>query len=116
MPKGMSTACIHHPAVEAVAHCHQCSTPVCGRCVVAGPTGKFCSFECREKHEQFMNNAKGCDVSGKQGGGFSRAVRKLAGYLVFLAAVLFCLGLLCTMYEVPVLSDLTRTVRGMIGI
>ncbi len=116
MPKGKFTACIHHPAVEAIAHCHQCSTPVCGRCVVAGPTGRFCSFECREKHEQFVEKARDCDVNGKQGGRFSRAVRKLFGYLVFLAAVLFCLGILCTMYEVPLLSEWTRAVRGIIGI
>jgi hypothetical protein len=115
MPRALATGCIHHPAVEAVAHCHQCSTPVCGACVVAGPTGKFCSFGCREKHEQFMKNAQDCDISRKPGGGFSRAVRKLAGYLVFLAALLFCLGILGAIYEVPVLSDLTRTVRGMIG-
>ena len=116
MPKALATGCIHHPAVEAVAHCHQCSTPVCGACVVAGPTGKFCSFECSEKYGKFMKNAQDCDLARKPGGGFSRAVRVLIGRLVFLAAVLFCLGLAGARYEVPVLSDLTRAVRGMLGI
>jgi len=116
MPKALATGCIHHPAVEAVAHCHQCSKPVCGACVVAGPTGKFCSFECQDRHAQFMKNAQGCELKGKPGGGFSRVVRRLMGQLVFLAVALACLGILCTMFEVPVLSDWTRTVRGMIGL
>ena len=116
MPKALATGCIHHPAVEAVAHCHQCSKPVCGACVVIGPTGRFCSFECQEKHEQFMKKAQSCDLGRQPRGGFGRAMRSLAGRLVFLAVALACLGILCTMFEVPVLSEWTRTVRGMIGL
>jgi hypothetical protein len=84
--------------------------------VVAGPTGKFCSFDCRDRHEQFMKNAQGGNLGRTPGTGFSRAVRKLIGQLVFLAVALFSLGILGTMREVPVLSDLTRAVRDMIGL
>ena len=51
----------------------------------------------------------------KRGGGFSRSLRKLAGRLVVLAAALFVLGVVCSMFEVPVLSGLTRMVRGFDG-
>lgn len=115
MPQGMPTGCINHPGVEAVARCRQCSTPVCNACVVGGPTGRFCSFECREKHEKFVKDAQGCELGKKRGGGFSRSLRSLVSSAVVLGAVLLALGVVCTIFEVPVLSGLTRTVRGMIG-
>ncbi len=115
MPKGMFTGCIHHPAVVAVAHCHQCAKPVCGGCVVVGPTGKFCSSECRDKHERFMKNAQGRDLVGNPGGGFLHVVRKAVGRVVALAVLLFALGVIGTFFEVPMLSEWTRTLRGMIG-
>ena len=115
MPKGMFTGCIHHPSVEAIVHCRQCATPVCGACMVPGPTGRFCSIECREKNEIFIKKAQDCDVVKKRGGGFSHGIVKLAGRVVVLLATAFALGVAGTVFEIPGLSDLTRTVRGMIG-
>ncbi len=115
MPQGMPTGCINHPGVEAVARCRQCATPVCNACVVAGPTGRFCSFECREKHEKFVKDAQGCELGKRPRGGFSRTLRSLVSSAVVLAAVLLALGVVCTFFEVPVLSDLTRMVRGRVG-
>ncbi len=115
MPQQLPTGCINHPGIEAIARCRQCATPVCNGCVVAGPTGRFCSFECREKHEQFTRDAQGCELAGKRGGGFTRTLRKMVGRVVVLAAALFVLGVVCSMFEVPVLSGLTRMVRGFVG-
>jgi hypothetical protein len=82
---------------------------------VGGPTGRFCSFECREKHEKFVKDAQGCELGKKRGGGFSRTIRSLASSAVVLAAVLLALGVVCSFFEVPVLSALTRMVRDRIG-
>jgi len=83
--------------------------------VVGGPTGRFCSFECREKHEKFVKDAQGCELGKKRGGGLSRTIRSLVSSAVVLAAVLLALGVVCSLFEVPVLSGLTRMVRGRIG-
>ena len=50
--------CVNHSAVEAVARCKTCRKPVCATCVVGGATGQFCSEECKEKHEQFIQRAQ----------------------------------------------------------
>jgi hypothetical protein len=115
MPVQLGSVCINHPGIEAVARCRTCGKPMCGACTVAGPTGKFCSFECREKHEKFTKAAQDTEYRGRVGGGFSSMIRNLVSSVVVLAAVLLAAGVLSTVFEVPVLSGLTRIVRAKIG-
>ena len=109
--------CINHPVAPAKARCKQCGKPVCGVCIVAGPTGQFCSDACREKHELFIGQTKEYDVKARSTGlGILHRFWKLLGGLLGLSAVLFTLGVIATIVEIPVLSGIVRIVRGFIGI
>ena len=114
MLKATSSGCINHPGVEAVTRCKQCGRPVCGACVESGPTGHFCSTDCRDKHQAFYVRAQ--QLEGKaRGSGFIK-VKKLITWLITAAVVCAVLGLISTLYYIPVLSDLTARIRAIIGI
>ncbi len=108
--------CINHPNVEAIGRCRQCSKPVCGECGVRGPQGLYCSEPCREKHEQFMKRAEelGLERVGRRG--IAYHIRNLLGTLFMLAVVLFGIGFLATRFYIPVVSEVTETVRAFIGL
>ncbi len=114
MLDGTQSGCINHPGVESTVRCKQCGKPVCDTCVQSGPTGRFCSADCRQKHETFYQQAQQLD--GKGGSGTFTKVKKLVGALIVLAVALAAVGVVATVFELPVLSDITRQVRGMIGI
>ncbi len=107
--------CINHPGVEAIGRCRQCSKPVCKSCGTRGPAGLYCSDDCREKHERFVQRAEvmGLDRVGKRG--ILESVRNLLGGLITLAAILFALGVAATLFYIPVLSEVTENVRAFIG-
>ncbi|MBI5366633.1 MAG: hypothetical protein HZA54_06325 [Planctomycetes bacterium] len=50
--------CLNHRDVAAVGQCHQCHKPVCGKCLVTAPNGKFCSPECQKKNQNFKDGYK----------------------------------------------------------
>lgn len=50
--------CIKHTDIAAVGRCRQCRVPFCGECQTNGPQGKYCSIECRAKHELFINKSE----------------------------------------------------------
>ncbi len=108
------SACINHPVKEAVNRCKQCGAPTCHNCTVTGPTGKFCSENCRATHEAFIRNAQ--TMSSKAPSMFFVRVRSLIGTLLAIAAVLFAAAVVGTVFYIPVLSELTRTVRNLLGI
>ena len=114
MLDGTQSGCINHPGVESTTRCKQCGRPVCNTCVVQGPTGRFCSAPCKQKHETFSQSAQAQDVKGRKPL-FTQA-KNFVVTLIIVAAVLGAIGVACTVFEVPVLSDLTRSVRGMIGV
>jgi len=114
MSKGIQSGCINHPGVEATHRCKQCNKPVCGACVVPGPTGRFCSTACKEQHEAFTQRAQRMD--GKARSGLGARLRKLVGALILAAAVCFALGVVGSIFTVPVLSDIVFEVRGILGI
>lgn len=113
MLSGTQSGCVNHPGVEAVLRCKQCSRPVCSACVTTGPTGRFCSPDCRHKHEVFSERAQALD--GKARGSFFVKLRGALGALVIAVAVLAAVGLVATFVEIPVLTNLTYMVRGWIG-
>ncbi|MDQ1256290.1 MAG: hypothetical protein QG656_886 [Candidatus Hydrogenedentes bacterium] len=107
------SGCINHPGVEAAARCRQCGKPVCGACVVSGPTGKFCCEECKGKHENFVQRAEQLDVKKRRGTGMLVGLRRLiVKGIILVAVVLFGAGAATYFggFEIPVLSDIIRRI------
>lgn len=107
MALGIASGCINHPGVEAVGRCKRCGKPFCGTCRITGPTGNFCSEDCKVTHEQFTERAQKLDnMSRKSGLGrrlwyLGRKVLVFAVVILVLTVVLSFLGI-----RVPVVSDL----------
>ena len=109
MALGVPSVCVHHPSIEAAVRCKQCGTPVCGTCKVSGPTGNFCSEECRAKHEQFIRRAQELEKRRPMVGWWTKIQRLLVKLVVLIALVLFIASLLTYFgVEVPVLSEQLR--------
>ncbi len=103
--------CINHPSIEAVARCQQCGKPVCGACLVPGPTGKFCSEVCRDKHQQFIQRAQKLDLERKRGTGLFKKLLRLAWKLAIFGVAILGIVTILTYFdilEIPVLSDIIR--------
>ena len=109
------SGCINHPGIEAAHRCKQCGKPVCQSCTVPGPTGMFCSGVCKEKHEAFLQRARQFDDK-KSRKPISARIRGFLGWIIVLLAICLLVGVVSTIFELPVFSPLTRTVRGIIGI
>ncbi len=107
--------CVNHPGVEAIGRCRQCSKPVCKECGVTGAGGVYCSDVCRQKHEEFMQRARVLGLDTRSRKPIIVHLKKLLGGLITLAAILFALGFTATILYIPVLSDLTATVRQRLG-
>jgi hypothetical protein len=104
-----ASGCINHPGVEAVARCKQCGKPVCGACVVTGPTGRFCSEACKEKHEKFVSRAQALQRTSRSAGTLTK-LRRLLIKLVILLAAIVALGFVVVYFEIPVAADIVRKV------
>lgn len=112
---GLSSTCLSHPGVEAVGRCKQCGKPFCNACKVLGPTGLFCSEACKSKHETFVQRAQ--QLESKKGSvSIMAKVRKLLGNVVAIIILLIIIGVVGTLFEIPVLSELVLRVRGIIGL
>src|SRR5262245_7068663 len=107
MPAGLASSCLNHPTVEATGRCKQCSKPFCDTCAVRGPTGNFCSQECKQRHEAYVQRAAKLDDMQRDTSFFAKTWIRIRKLLVFaivaliLAVVAHFLGV-----QVPVLSDL----------
>lgn len=108
------TGCIHHPNMQAVNRCKQCTVPTCHKCTVVGPTGKFCSENCKNIHEAFIRRSQ--ELNTKAGSAFFVKLRSAVATLLFVVVVLFAAGVVGTVFYIPVLSELTVRVRGLIGL
>lgn len=108
MALGTDSGCINHPGVEAAIRCKQCGRPACSACRVKGPTGDFCSEECKEKHQSFVQRAQQMDAmkKAKRGIPFGQWIRKI----IILAIVVIFLVVLAGMFgiEIPFLTPLVR--------
>ncbi len=111
---GLTSNCINHPGVEAVGRCKQCGKPFCNSCKIMGPTGLFCSEECKQKHETFVQRAQQFE-SRKGSVSIMAKVRKILGGLIAIIIVAIILGVVGTLIDVPILSDLVLRVREFIG-
>ncbi|MBI5092743.1 MAG: hypothetical protein HZB26_09920 [Candidatus Hydrogenedentes bacterium] len=114
MALGAPSSCLNHPGVEATGRCKQCGKPFCNACAVSGPTGRFCSDTCKEKHQVFIQRAQQLDRQVVSGG-FLRKLRSMAIKLVIWAVAILAVAFILTKYaqiEVPILSDLLRRYVG----
>ncbi len=112
---GVGSVCVNHPMIESVGRCKQCSKPFCNACKIQGPTGFFCSAECKQKHEVFVKRAQELDV--KKGGlGVGYLLSKILGWAVALLIIAVVLGVVGTIFSVPVLSPLVQSVKNSIGL
>jgi len=107
MVSGTLSSCVNHPSIEATGRCKQCSKPYCDTCAVRGPTGNFCSADCKQRHEAYVQRAAKLDDMRRDTTFFAKSwitIRKLLVFAIFaliIAVVIHFLG-----YPVPVLSDL----------
>lgn len=113
MVEATRSACINHPGVEAAVRCKQCGKPVCNTCVVVGPTGKFCSNGCQQRHLAFTQRAQQLD--GKAGTGVFMRVRNLVGALIIVVAVVAVVLFVGRMFDVPVLNGLAQKALELMG-
>ncbi|GMV99877.1 MAG: hypothetical protein AMXMBFR84_10160 [Candidatus Hydrogenedentota bacterium] len=111
----IGSVCINHTGVEAVGRCKQCGKPFCNACKVMGPTGLFCSDDCKVKHENFVKKA--AEYDHKKGGiGLGHTIGKLIKYAVVLAILVAVATAAGTVFKVPVLSDFAAKVRDITGL
>ena len=113
MLDGTASTCVNHPGMEANYRCKVCGKPVCGGCVRRAPTGNFCSDNCQKKHEQFSQRAATLDSKGGSGL-FVKLKGTIINIIIFVVA-LAVVGVIGSMWDIPVLSDLVFKVRGMLN-
>ena len=109
-----ASGCINHPGVEATARCKQCGKPVCGACTVHGPTGKFCSEVCKEKHEGFMQRAQQMQQGSRRTGDIAKLKRLLIKLVIWIVA-LVAVGFGAIYFQIPVLSNIAWKVYQFIA-
>jgi hypothetical protein len=113
MAIGTESGCINHPAIEAVGRCKQCGKPFCGTCRVQGPTGNFCSEDCKSKHEVFTQRAQQLDTMSRSGGFLNKLWflgKKIIVFALFFLAVAVALHFIGL--NVPVVSPVIRNIMG----
>lgn len=104
------SSCLNHPTIEAIGRCKQCNKPFCGACRVKGPTGNFCSDECKASHEAFIRHAKALeDMKGAASGiHVFRLLKNVA--LLAVGAVILAVAATIMGVEIPVVSDFLRNI------
>lgn len=117
MLDGKLSSCINHPAVSATARCKQCGKPLCPACIVSSPFGTFCSEVCREKFENFVKRAQEIEQrTSRARWNVGIYLRKLLSFLLAVIVILVLLGVVGTIFNVPVLSQWVYIIRAWIGI
>ena len=103
----LRSSCINHPSIEAVGRCKQCGKPYCSTCQTTGPTGHFCSGECKQGHESYVDRARKLDVAQRGGGFFAKFGRLIKKVLVFGVVILIICVVLILFFgvNIPFLSD-----------
>jgi len=107
MAKGLASGCINHPGIEAIGRCKQCGKPYCGTCQIVGPTGKFCSEQCKTNHEVFTQRAQQLDTMKKSSTVGAKLFILAKKLIVFaIAALIIAVVLAFLGVQVPVISDM----------
>lgn len=105
--------------VDAIGRCKQCGKPVTPFNKVTGPTGMFCSAECKEMHQAFMQRAQKLESQKKPKTlGMKLLLSRIIGKtLVILVLVLF-IALVLSFFgiTVPFLTPLGDWMRSLVGV
>ncbi len=111
------SSCINHPAVSATTRCKQCGKPICPACVISSPLGNFCSDVCRERFENFTKRVQDLDrETSRARWNIGTKLRQFFSFLIFVIVVLITLGVVGTLFNIPVLSQVVFFVRSWLGI
>ncbi|MBN2312210.1 MAG: hypothetical protein JXR94_24740 [Candidatus Hydrogenedentes bacterium] len=96
--------------LDAIGRCKQCGARVTEFDKVTGPTGMFCSQECRQKHEAFIQRAEALHATHKKSYlGMVRALfRHFLGKVLALLVLLAFVAILATVFDLPVISDMVE--------
>ncbi len=97
--------------LDTIGRCKQCGAPVTEFNKVMGPTGMFCSDECKQRHEHFVKRAAATDESRSSAKfGVKALIVSLIKKVVVLGIVVVILAGLILYLNVPVVSDIVRSV------
>lgn len=110
--------CINHPGIESIARCKMCGKGVCNACCVKGPTGNFCSAECKEKHEEFVRRTESLERKTGSSGVFLARLRSGLGTVIVFTLLAFAVGFAARFFDlhIPVLSPIVDRVLQAIGL
>ena len=99
--------------LDVIGRCKQCGSPITEFNRVLGPTGMFCSDECRQRHEAFTERAQALDATrkGSSGAVIRHMLRKLFAKAIVLLILVFFIGLVATVFKIPVLSDIVERIE-----
>lgn len=111
MSSGLLSSCLNHPSIESVGRCKQCGKPFCGTCEILGPTGKFCSDACKQRHEVFVKRASKLDDMRSTSSVFAKLMTRVKKFAIFAAAIII-IAVVVHFFdvEVPIVSDIIRTI------
>ncbi len=102
--------------IDMGMRCKQCNQPITSGNMTESAFGVFCSEGCKEKYELFVQRAHQLE-SMRKPHSVARVLKSFIGKVVVILILLIALGILGTvMPDIPVLSDLVRTVREALGI
>jgi len=104
---------------ETLGRCKQCGAPITLANMVKGPTGLFCSPDCRTRHEAFVQKAAQIEQRERPVGGlFFVRLRSALTTLIVLAVLGACAAFLGDLYgfQIPIVSRLYHVIRQSIGI
>ncbi len=117
---GMDRGDLEGADMLVVGHCKQCGGPVTTKNKVSGPTGVFCSDACRQKHEHFTERAAALDSpERKRPRGYITWLRIRGGLMKLFALIVLLVFLVVVFTEavtVPVLTPLSHSLRGLVGL
>jgi hypothetical protein len=110
--------CINHPGVEASARCKMCGKGLCNACRIVGPSGIFCSEDCKKRHEEFIRRAEGLERKQGSSGLFMSRVRNMIGWIIVVVVVAFGVTIAGRFFgfHVPYLSDIVDRFVGSAGL
>jgi len=103
--------------LDVIGRCKQCGKGVTDQNKVTGPTGMFCSAECKEKHEAFITRLEEMESRRRPPRlslGFR--IRKLLSLLIAVAFFAVVAGAVSIYFDIPVLAPLTWRILGLFGI
>lgn len=98
--------------MDVIARCKQCGGPITDFNKIMGPTGMFCSEECKQRHEAFTRRAAAIESNRPAHGGLRRFLGSIVGRAVFMFIVLVVIGLAASIFHIPVIGDIVERIPG----